>query len=465
MRLAGSLVLFLDPASPPELLARALAKAGLEVEAAASVAAAEAALAARPFDLVMAPMGLTPPQGGSLLERLAAGSPGTPIVLTCEPGEVPAAVEAVKAGAADYVLRPLIVEEVMFTLERVLTAQAREANRPPPPVPAGGATIVGGSPRLAAVLALADRAAQGAATVLIGGETGTGKELLARRIHEASPRRQGPFVKVHCGALPEALLESELFGYEKGAFTGAAGRKPGRVELAEQGTLFLDEIGDISPATQVKLLRILQDREYERLGGTQTLKANVRFVTATHRDLEGMVKRREFREDLFYRLNVIRLTLPPLRERPEDIEPLALHFLAAVTAANQLPGPRFQPEALALLRKHAWPGNVRQLQNVVERLALLAEAPVIRAEEVRAEIGDAGGVRPSAVHEVREPSLMSESGESAIDLEGAIRKAELRQIEKALRKARGNRDVAARLLGISRRTLYYKLQQHGLSEG
>ena len=303
--------------------------------------------------------------------------------------------------------------------------------------------------------------ANSVATVLVRGESGTGKELVARLVHELSPRRMGPFLKVHCAALPDQLLESELFGYERGAFTGATARKPGRVELAQGGTLFLDEIGDITPATQVKLLRVLQDRQFERLGGTETLKADVRFVTATHRNLESMVSDRTFREDLFYRLNVASLTVPPLRARREDIEPLALHFCDTVAAANSRARTMLDTDALALLRQQDWPGNVRQLQNFVERLVVMGKGPRISAEDVKRELGRAAGALGFAEAAGLAPKL--DLDQSALELEVTLKKAERRALERAMKSAAGNKNVAARLLGISRRSLYYKLEEHGIA--
>ena len=302
------------------------------------------------------------------------------------------------------------------------------------------------------IMSLLERVAPSDATVMIRGESGTGKEVVARRLHELSGRAKGPLIKVHCAALPEQILESELFGYERGAFTGAHNRKPGRVELAEHGTLFLDEIGDISLSVQVKLLRLLQDREYERLGGTRTLAANVRFVTATHRNLEQMVRAGSFREDLYYRLNVVRLDLPPLRERRDDIEALATHFCRQT---NRETGRNVEiaPDALARIVRAQWRGNVRELQNFIERLVVLTESALVSDQDVRVEqeraLGNLGLSEPSA-----------ES--SVISLDAALRRAERHALEKALRKSSGNRTLAARILGVSRRALFYKLREHDI---
>jgi two-component system response regulator AtoC len=319
-------------------------------------------------------------------------------------------------------------------------------------------------------MAVLQRAAPGNATVLIRGESGTGKDLVARALHDLSARASQPFVKIDCASLPEALLESELFGYEKGAFTGAVARKPGRVELAERGTLFLDEIGELTAPLQAKLLRLLQDRELERLGGTKTIKVDVRVVAATHRDLETMVERGQFRQDLFYRLNVVPLWLPPLRARRDDIELLARHFCKVFGAANGKPDIALQPEALRALRGQRWPGNVRQLQNFMERLVVLADGPNLGEDSIRAELsrqvrfvtqpGTSGGARlaRSIATQVDVPGAASVVG----PLDAELRVAEKKAIERALRHAGGNRSLAARLLGVSRSTLYAKLEEHGL---
>ena len=408
------------------------------------------------LDLVDAP-------GTSVVGKLGARFPDVAIVLVAAEASVPDAVEAMKAGAADFLVEPLDPEAIAFVVRKARATSAR-ADEAPPPLTRSRTCIIGTSAAMREVEALLGRAAQSAATVLVRGESGTGKEMVARAIHELSPRRDRPFVTLHCAALPDSLLESELFGYEKGAFTGAAARKPGRFELAHGGTLFLDEIGDISPATQVKLLRVLQERELERLGGTETIKVDVRFVAATHRDLEGLVAKGTFREDLFYRLNVVPVWLPPLRARREDIEPLATHFVAELAKAHGKAPVRLTDDAIRALRRERWPGNVRQLQNFVERLVVLSTSDTIDEAAVAGELR----VRDEFVTEA--PSLRAEALDATTamaamsgDLEKARLAAERAALTSALERAAGNRTVAARLLGVSRRTLYNKLAEHGLS--
>jgi two-component system response regulator AtoC len=387
--------------------------------------------------------------GLSLLAQVGEKSPETPVVLMTAHGSVPLAVEAMKAGAADFVLKPFDREEILFTVRKAL------AQTPAREVPATSrASWVSRSKAMEEVEGLLRKAAGGIATVLVRGESGTGKELAARSLHQMSPRRDGPFVKVHCAALPDTLLESELFGYEKGAFTGAASRKPGRVELAQGGTLFLDEIGDITPATQVKLLRLLQDREFELLGSSQPRKADVRFVAATHQPLEQRVREGTFREDLFYRLNVVPVWMPALRERPEDIEPLAKHFCEEAAKLHGGAKVALEGSAVVRLKKEPWPGNVRQLQNFVERLVVLSDGQVVTEADVERELSRGG------LHDARP------AGEgSAESLDDHRRSAEKAALIEALNKAKNNRTLAARLLGISRRTLYNKLEEHGLMGG
>ena len=315
------------------VLAALLGQAGMASTYASSGQQALSLLETRPFDAVLTDLRMPGMDGMDLLRAVNARWQGLPVVMISAHGTVQLAVEAMRAGAADFVLKPFEREEIVFVLRKAL-ALSKRTDGPELPEAPSDVDMVFESTAMRDVDALVTRAASGTTTILVRGETGTGKELIARAVHRRSPRHDKPFVKVHCAGLPETLLEAELFGYEKGAFTGAVTRKPGRVELAEGGTLFLDEIGDITAAMQVKLLRILQDREYERLGGTRTNKADLRFVAATHRDLEAMVLRREFREDLLYRLNVITIWLPPLRLRPDDVDRLARHFASIHGKAN-----------------------------------------------------------------------------------------------------------------------------------
>lgn len=386
----------------------------------------------------------------NLVHELVRRFPDVPIVVMAEESDRAELGRYVSSGAADFVRLPLDDEEAVFTLRKLRSlperSAAEEAASPP-----DSSGVISRSAKMREVFALVDRVAAGSSTVMIRGESGTGKEVVARRIHQQSARCKSPFVKVQCAALPEQILESELFGYERGAFTGASARKPGRVELAEGGTLFLDEIGDISAVVQVKLLRLLQDREYERLGGTHTLKADVRFLSATHRNLEKMVKMREFREDLYYRLNVVRVSLPSLRERREDIAPMARHFAAQAAAAN-CKTMHLEDDALPPLEAASWRGNVRQLQNFIERLVVLSETEHITREDVETELArEDGTLQDETTNDM-----------SVIELNAALRQAERRALEKALKKAAGNRVLAARLLGVSRRTLFYKLRTHGI---
>lgn len=396
------------------------------------------------IDAVISDLQMPEMDGMQLLQRIVAGWPEIPVLMLTGFGTVPLAVEAMKAGAADFLLKPVQNSEVLYCVQKALT-RSEKASAPESSASAGQ-PMVGASAAIAETQNLIRRAAGGMATVLLRGESGTGKEVAARAIHEGSARRAGPFVKVHCAALPEALLESELFGYVKGAFTGAAHRKPGRVELAAGGVLFLDEIGDVSLSVQVKLLRLLQDKEFEPLGSSTTYKADVRIVAATHRPLEQMIRRGEFREDLFYRLNVVSIRMPMLRERGEDIELLARHFGKVLAAANGKPELRFSDAALGRLRSFDWPGNVRQLQNLVERLIVLRDGATVGPEDIQRELD-------------MDAALFAADPES-----GPRRGLGRDQIVDALSRAQGNRTLAAKLLGVSRRTLYNKLDEFQLHD-
>ncbi|NOK13681.1 sigma-54-dependent transcriptional regulator [Corallococcus exercitus] len=456
--LKGHVLVVDDDPALLKVLGALLTQAGLTPHPASSAKDALALLARRPIDVVLSDVRMPGMSGMELLAEVGRGWPDVPVLLMTAHGTVPLAVEAMKAGAADFVLKPFDREELLFTLKKALL----QASNPPEPARAEGKALdgllMGQSRAMTEVKALLVKAAQGTATVLLRGESGTGKELAARALHENSPRRAGPFVKLHCAALPDTLLESELFGYEKGAFTGAATRKPGRVELAHGGTLFLDEIGDVSPAVQVKLLRVLQEREFERLGGTQTVKVDVRFVAATHQALEDGVRRGTFREDLFYRLNVVPLWLPTLRERPEDIALLARHFLDVHARTNGRPPFSLSDDGLRALQAQPWPGNVRQLQNFLERLVVLSDGPVLTGADVARELSRQPGIAPPPVAAPLPPSPSD-----SVTLESRRKDVEKEALVDALKRAGDNRTLAARLLGVSRRTLYNKLEEHGLS--
>jgi two-component system response regulator AtoC len=442
-------------ASPDTKAARALAetlrRAQLGFVQAKTPAQALSCLEDHAFDLVIAGGSQDARQKNDLVERLNQLMPELAILGLLE-GEQAPDDRGPGNGAFDYIARPFDAESTLDTVMRALSsARLCQAHPPTTPLPSLNEVLVRSS-AMRSTMTLLERVAPGDTTVMIRGESGTGKEVIARRLHELSARANGPLIKVHCAALPEQILESELFGYERGAFTGAHARKPGRVELAEHGTLFLDEIGEISMSVQVKLLRLLQDRQYERLGGTRTLGADVRFVTATHRNLEQMVQRGGFREDLYYRLNVVRLDVPPLRERREDIEPLVRHFCRQT---NRESGRKVElsAEAIARLNRADWRGNVRELQNFVERLVVLAEGTIVSEQDVRLEQERALG--PIGTNE---RSMES----SVVSLDAALRRAERHALEKALRKSGGNRVLAARILGVSRRALFYKLREHDL---
>jgi two-component system, NtrC family, response regulator AtoC len=456
--LKGNVLLVDDDRAVAKVLGALLSQAGLTVHTVHSGAEALGLLRRMPIDVVVSDVRMPGMSGLELLTEVTRLCPEVPVVLMTAHGTVPMAVEAMRAGAADFVLKPFDRQEILFTLHKALLRAQGE----PPPAGLRTGAFVGRSAAMAEVEALLTRAAAGTATVLLRGESGTGKELAAKALHDASPRRGGPFVKLHCAALPETLLESELFGYEKGAFTGAAARKPGRVELAQGGTLFLDEIGDISLTVQVKLLRLLQEREFERLGGTQTLKVDVRFVAATHRPLEDLVKRGEFREDLFYRLNVVPVGLPPLRARPEDLEPLARHFLEVHAKTNGRPPFTLSPDALQALRAQPWPGNVRQLQNFMERLVVLSDGPLLTAQDVARELARQPGLMPAPAPASPPPAPVVPPSSEPGTLGTQRRETERQALLDALQRAGDNRTLAARLLGVSRRTLYNKLEEHGL---
>ena len=406
-----------------------------------------------PYDVIVTDLRMPGADGQAVLRAARERDKRTAVILVTAFATIDAAVAAMKQGAFDFVEKPFPLEELdarvakalghARLVKEVVTLRASLSGR------RSSDRIVGRSPLLARAIELATRVAPMRSTVLLTGETGTGKELVAGLIHEASTRADGPFVKVNCAALPETLLESELFGHEKGAFTSADRVRIGRFEQANGGTLFLDEVGDLSLATQAKLLRALQDQEFQRLGGTRVMRTDARIVAATNRDLERGIASGDFREDLYFRLNVISIPLPPLRERPDDIEALALHFLEQF--GHELGRPRhgFSPDALARILAHAWPGNVRELRNAIERAVLLSEGTRVEAGDLRF-----AGTAPSAGGEWR-PALPA-SGVSMDAIERAV-------VTEALERHGFVQKDAAAWLRISRRKLNYMIQRMGLT--
>ena len=431
-----------------ESLERTLTREGFHVVLASDGNAALERLRGGGIDLVLTDLKMPGLTGIEVLRAAKAIAPDVDVILLTAFGTVEEAVRAMKAGAYDFLTkpfqRPQVLRLIRQALERRdLIQQNRELQQRLDVLLQQGIAI-GSSPAFRRMMMLVDQVADSSATVLIQGESGTGKELVAKTIHARSARRKGPFVAVNCAALPETLLESELFGYEKGAFTGAAGRKEGRFELADGGTLFLDEVADLSPVTQPKILRVLQEGEFERLGGTRTLRVDVRVVAATNQDLAQMVREKRFREDLYYRLNVITINVPPLRERREDIHVLAQHFLRMYAAKNNRKLEGFTDEALRRLEAYAWPGNVRELENVIERGVVLARSAQMDIADLPPEIAGATPL-PEGVLSVRIGTPLAE--------------VEQRLLEETLRVTKGNKTLTARLLGIDPRTVSRKLER------
>jgi DNA-binding NtrC family response regulator len=379
-----------------------------------------------------------------------------PVIVITAFGSSHSAIEAVRLGAYDFVTKPFDLQDISLTAERALahSSLSREVNHLRAQVGRSGTVaagrLVGSSGPMMDVFKMIGKVAETDSTVLICGESGTGKELVAEAIHNYSQRRESPFIVVNCAALPENLLESELFGHERGAFTGAVGRKAGRFEMAEGGTIFLDEIGEIPPSLQSKLLRVLQEHTFERLGGTETISGNFRVLAATNRDLEACVREKVFREDLFYRLNVVRISVPAVRERRSDIALLAEHFLRIYSEKNGLPVVGFSDDAILMLQTYSYPGNVRELENMIERAILMARGRVVMPAHLPTKSAPANG-RNSA----QPPTdLLS------LPFHKSIAELEKRLIENALNEAKGNKTEAADRLQINRRLLYNKMEEH-----
>ncbi|HVU50887.1 MAG TPA: sigma-54 dependent transcriptional regulator [Polyangia bacterium] len=418
--------------------------------------------------------------GMGLLKKLSADYGDVPVVMITAHGSVENAVEAVKLGAFDYLEKPFEQEQIRQVVAKALStfALARRDARLEEPGSRGRFRLIGESAAIKQIYGVVEKVANTPSTVLITGESGTGKELIARALHENSSRHGGPFIKINCAAIPKTLMESELFGYEKGAFTGAVGAKPGRFELAHGGTLFLDEIGEIPIEMQVKLLRVLQESEFERVGGIKTIKVDVRLVTATNRDLLAEIGAGSFREDLFYRLNVVPIHIPPLRERREDIPLLVEHFIAKFNERLRKQIESIDEDAVSRLVAHPWPGNIRELENLMERTVLFCEGPQIRVSDLPPEISHLAPVALS--HLAPAPHLLPAVGEeparttpaaealAASSLKEAVRvqteRVERELIQRALDETGGNVTQAARKLKISRKSLQTKMKEFGLRD-
>jgi len=439
-----------DDRSNRQTLQRILTKAGYEVEDAASGKEALERLRARSTSLLLTDLKMPGMDGVELLRASRMVSPDTEVVLMTAYGTVETAVESMKEGAYDFLTKPLkrheILKAVRKALEkRSLVAENRALRARLEAADTAGplGRIIGHSTALRGVLDVVQQVAPTNATVMITGESGTGKELVARAIHDLSPRASQPLVSLACAALPETLLESELFGHEAGSFTGAAGQRKGRFESAHDGTLFLDEVSETPPATQVKLLRVLQEGEFERVGGNRTLSVDVRIVAATNRDITSMVAAKEFREDLYYRLNVIHLELPPLRQRAGDVPLLVDHFVRLYAERHSKPVTSVAPQAMDLLDGYDWPGNVRELQNTVERAVVLSASDRLDVDALPATLRDSEGRSEQLSFPVGTP----------------LREVERRMIQETLRLTDGDKKLAANLLGIHSRTIYRRMEE------
>jgi DNA-binding NtrC family response regulator len=447
-----------DPAIR-ELVREFLDGRELTVREAETGAEALAAVEADPPDLLLLDMWLPDTDGLDVLAALRS-RPELPVVVITADSSSSRTIRAMQAGAYDYLVKPLEPEIVQHTVERALehrrlSVEVRALQERLESVDARE-RIVGSSAAMQEVYKLVGRVAGSDASVLITGETGTGKELVAETLHQNSRRRKGPMVRVNCAALPEALLESELFGHEKGAFTGAVDRRKGRFELADGGTVFLDEIGEMSPSTQKKLLRVLQVGEFERVGGQVTLRSDTRVVAATNRELEADVRSGQFREDLYYRLNVIRIELPALRERRDDIPALVAHFLDKHRSARGADPTRISEAAMQAVLAEAWPGNVRQLENTIQRAVVLSGGRVILPEHLDLAHGAPRGQGPAGLE-------VADLVREAVPLRQVLADVERALIVEALRQAEGNRSEAARSLHVYRRLLYQKMEEYGIS--
>jgi two-component system, NtrC family, response regulator AtoC len=452
-----------DESNLRKLLGALLRREGYAVQLAADGEEALEAFDHEHFSAVITDLRMPHMDGMTLLRRLLEQDPELPVIVITAHGTVDTAVEALKLGAFDFITKPYDKDELTAVVAKaVATRRLRlQASRPLPAAAAQGRFgLIGTSLAMQKVFAIVEKVAATPSTVLITGESGTGKELIAKALHEHSSRADKAFIRVNCAAIPDTLIESELFGYEKGAFTGAATTKPGRFELADQGTLFLDEIGEISTEMQVKLLRAIQESEFERVGGVTTRKVDVRLVTATNRDLAQQVREGKFRDDLYYRLNVVPIHLPPLRNRTDDIPLLVEHILTryATRLGRSIEG--FDEQAMGVLMQYRWPGNIRELENVIERTLLFCDGPVIHAIDLPPELRE--GLDPP----VNGGAHLAPAG--VTNLKDAVKlttqRLEREMIEKALEETGGNVTRAAIKLEISRKSLQTKMKELGLRE-
>ena len=448
-----SILIVEDEAKMRRLLELNLGEDGFTTLSAGDAETGLKLLSENSIDLVLTDLKLPGINGLEFLQSIKHQNAALPVVVMTAFGSVETAVEAMKAGASDYVLKPFSLTEMRMVIHKELDVRKlREENislREALGKRYAHPNVVARSPKMQEVLATVERVALTNSTVLLGGESGVGKDLIARAIHEKSRRASGPFIKINSTAIPENLLESELFGFEKGAFTGAVASKPGKFELADKGTLFLDEIGDVPPATQVKLLRVLQEREFERLGGTRTVKVDVRLIAATNRDLREALEQGTFREDLYYRLNVVPIDIAPLRERKEDIPDLVNLFISRFDDESRKTIEGITPQAMQVLVNYHWPGNVRELQNIVERACALAKGNVLEAADI---------------HLDQRPAKAANGHPGFLPDGMTLEQWEDEMVQEALRRANGNKSQAARLLGLSRNALRYRLSKIGIAD-
>lgn len=444
-----------DEPSIRKVLSAQLKRLGHEVATAEDGMRAVELLSEQVFHLVISDLRMPRLDGMELLQWCIEHQPGLPVILITAHGTIDTAVEALKLGACDYITKPFDRDELQAAIHKALATERANAQSLQETNPGAQYKIIGSTPAMRDVYRLIEKVAPSPTTVLVTGESGTGKELVARALHEHSPRKDEPFIQINCGAIPENLFEAELFGYEKGAFTGAVQSKPGRFELANKGTLFLDEVAELPKDMQVKLLRALQEQSIDRVGGLQPVKVDVRVITATNVDLHQAVKEGRFREDLFYRLNVIPIHLPPLTERVDDIPLLVEHFLETFNARLGKSIRKIEPGAMAILLEHSWPGNIRELENLMERSVLLIDRESIRTE-------DLPGLRAAGSADATAEEL------EELDLKEYVRvhtvKLERRRIQRALEVEDGNVTRASRRLGISRKSLQTKMKDYGLRE-